>query len=343
MEDVVIKIEIMEQEEPEPAKEEITTQGGTTLLQFMDEIIKEKNDDGHFRTAENYGATQRRLREFFTANDKTKDPTLESLREETIIDFEKFLIDRKMTKNTLSFYLRILRATCNRARNEGHNIPEKIFQSVYTGKEKTKKRALSAASIRKVVLAETKNDNESFARDLFIFSFITRGMSTIDIAKLTSDNIIGKRLSYKRSKTGQELTMEWLSEMKNIVTRWRKPPIQGIPTYLFPIISHNGDEGHKDYRKVQRRINYSLKNLGKRLGLPIPLTMYVARHSWASLAREGGVPVTVIGDALGHTSESTTRIYLDNLSANKIDEANRKVMKLTLGKKSKKKMSAALA
>lgn len=333
--DIVILIDIDRPKAITLPEKEIKTE--QNIFEFTkDVIIAEKEAEGHYRTAENYYATLKRLKEFYAlpskeAHPKTNIPTFENLTVETIIDFENYLKKRNVTKNTTSFYLRIFRTICNRARKEGYEVRNNIFDLVYTGKDKTKKRALNAAMIRRIAKAEPKDDKEKFAQDLFVFSFITRGMSLVDIAKLTTANVSGKRLSYKRSKTGQKLSMEWVSEMKVITNRWKKNNRSTQRSFLFPIIEHEGIEAHRDFKRAQQRINYALKKLGKRIGIPLTLTMYVARHSWASLAKAGGISTTVIGDALGHTSEKTTRIYLDTISEERIDQANRKVIKMALG------------
>lgn len=85
------------------------------------------------------------------------------------------------------------------------------------------------------------------------------------------------------------------------------------------------------YRKYQSRlavINRYLKVISLRTGLPIPLSMYVARHSWATCAQHADVPIEVISKALGHESERTTRIYLATIEASKIDEANKRLLAL---------------
>lgn len=73
-------------------------------------------------------------------------------------------------------------------------------------------------------------------------------------------------------------------------------------------------------------VNRSLKSIGRRLGLDIPLTMYVARHSWASAARSRNIPLPVISEGMGHGSDRTTRIYLASLDNTVIDEANRTII-----------------
>ena len=96
--------------------------------------------------------------------------------------------------------------------------------------------------------------------------------------------------------------------------------------YLLPIIRDGESHARSAYRNVQYKVNQGLKEIGKMLGLKNPLTMYVARHSWASLAKSREVPLSVISDGLGHASERVTRIYLSTLDMNAVDEANRMII-----------------
>ena len=96
--------------------------------------------------------------------------------------------------------------------------------------------------------------------------------------------------------------------------------------YLLPIIRDGESHARSAYRNVQYKVNQSLKEIGRMLGLKTPLTMYVARHSWASLAKSKEVPLSVISDGLGHASERVTRIYLSTLDMNAVDEANRMII-----------------
>ena len=97
-------------------------------------------------------------------------------------------------------------------------------------------------------------------------------------------------------------------------------------TYLLPIIRDGDPHARSAYRNAQYKVNRDLKEIGKMLGLKAPLTMYVARHSWASLAKSKEVPLAIISDGLGHASEKVTRIYLSTLDMNAVDEANRMII-----------------
>ena len=80
-------------------------------------------------------------------------------------------------------------------------------------------------------------------------------------------------------------------------------------------------------KNAAHRINRNLKQIGKQIGLSIPLTTYVARHAWASIAQSKNVSLSVISEALGHDSEQTTRIYLASLDTSVVDKANSLILK----------------
>ena len=73
---------------------------------------------------------------------------------------------------------------------------------------------------------------------------------------------------------------------------------------------------------LNHSINQRLKRIAEMAGIEIPLTLYVARHSWASAALTKGIPIGVISEGMGHSSEQTTRIYLANLDTSPVDRAN---------------------
>ena len=148
-------------------------------------------------------------------------------------------------------------------------------------------------------------------------------MSFVDIANLRRCDIRNGHLIYKRSKTGQELQVAWRPEMQTIVDR--HPSLDG--DHLLGVLNNDATlKLRRQYQQQQSKVNYHLKRLSMHLGLSKPLTMYVARHSWATIARGMDIPVSVISDSLGHHSEKTTQIYLKSIDADVIDRANEKLI-----------------
>ena len=157
-----------------------------------------------------------------------------------------------------------------------------------------------------------------------MFSFYTRGMSFIDMAFLRCDDLRGGVLRYFRRKTGQELCIRWEPDMQAIVDRY--PERHG--DFLLPILSGPEKDYRRQYKQAITKTNRDLANISHLLGLSIPITTYVARHSWASIAYSKSVPVALISEGMGHDSEHTTRIYLASVSNSGVDRANRKILHL---------------
>lgn len=156
------------------------------------------------------------------------------------------------------------------------------------------------------------------ARNMFMMSFYLRGMSFIDMAFLKKSDLKNGYLTYRRRKTGQRLIIKWTAEMQTILAKY--PEYKS--DYLLPIIKALDTNERSVYRNVGYNINLRLKTIAEILSINMPLTMYVARHSWASAAKAKGIPVSVISEEMGPDSESTTQIYLASLDASVVDSAN---------------------
>ena len=261
------------------------------------------------------------------ANAEAKNVTVNEVREiaDLIAEYEAYLKGRGNSPNTISFYMRILKAVYNRATEDGLTEQRHPFRSVYTGVEKTLKRAISLGDLKCIKgLDLSLKPNLDFARDMFLFCFYTRGMSFIDMAYLRKKDLQNGILSYRRRKTGQQLFIKWERCMQEIVDKY---PVNETE-YLLPIITKRGEDYRKQYANKLHRVNHLLKKIGKQLDLPIPLTMYVGRHSWASIAKSRNVPISVISEGMGHDSENTTQIYLASLDTSVVDKANKKILDL---------------
>jgi integrase len=196
------------------------------------------------------------------------------------------------------------------------------FKHVYTGVSKTVKRAISINDIKRLRQLELPiNSALSFARDIFLFSFYTRGMTFVDIAFLKHKDVRQGVISYRRQKTGQQLTIKVEKFAKEIMERYRSCDSE----YIFPIIKGVGDE-YRQYKNSLRLVNNKLKTIGRMMGTKIKLTTYVGRHSWGSAAKTSNIPISVISESMGHDSEMTTKIYLSSLDTSVIDQANAKIL-----------------
>lgn len=291
-----------------------------SLFNFMESIIAKLKQNGKVRTSETYRATLNSFKKFR----KDEDIMLDSITSEIMESYEAWHRNRGVAPNSISFYTRILRAVYNRAVEDDIIENRNPFRKVYTGVDKTVKRALPLPVIKKIkALDLSMTPALDYARDMFLMSFYLRGMSFIDMAFLKKSDLKNGYVTYRRRKTGQQLIIEWTKEMQLILDKYP----ENKSDYLLPVIRNPGTNERCTYRNTGYNINHSLKKIAGMVGVTIPLTLYVARHSWASAARAKGIPISVISEGMGHDSEATTQIYLASLDTSVVDKANSLILK----------------
>ena len=290
-----------------------------SFMHHMLDIVGELKRLDRVRTSETYMSALNSFMRFRQG----RDIMLNRFTPEVAIRYEAWLKSENVSMNTVSFYMRILRAAYNRAVEKGLTKQQYPFKSVYTGIGKTVKRAVSLREIRRIKeLDLSSRPALDFARDMFLFSFYTRGMSFIDMAYLKKDDLNNGTLSYRRHKTGQVLHVRWEKCMQHIINKYP----ENMSSYLLPIIHH--DEGaRRQYQNAMRLVNNKLKHVAVLAGMPARLTMYVSRHSWASIAYAKHIPLSVISGGMGHGNEATTQIYLASLDTSAIDNANELILR----------------
>ena len=290
-----------------------------SVFNFMQRCINKLERQKRGRTAEGYTSTMNSFIQFR----KNEDLSFEAFDSELMEMYEAYLKEKGLVKNSTSYYMRIWRSVYNLAVEQGYTTDKKPFKHVYTGIDKTVKRAVPFKIIKMIKELDLSFEPQlELARDIFLFSFYTRGMSFIDMAHLKKSNLQNGILTYSRKKTGQRLSIRWEPCMQQIVERYPN----GNPAYLLPILVRSDSDERRQYKNVGHLINRNLRKLGRELGLAVPLTMYVARHTWASVARSRNIPLSVFSESMGHDSEATTRIYLASLDTAVVDQANRLVI-----------------
>ena len=316
-----VKVKFRPSSADELKAEYSVSRSGNFLFPFMEHLIISLKELGKVRTSETYASALNSFKRFR----KGKDLLLDDVDTDVMMAYEAYLLHSGISINSSSFYMRNLRAVYNRAVEKELTIQHFPFRHVYTGVDKNRKRAVPLQVIRQIKEMDlSRKPALDLARDMFLFSFYTRGMSFVDMAYLRKKDLNGSVLSYRRRKTGQQLFVKWEKCMQEIVDKYDTS--QSV--YLLPVIKpFSKMDERKQYIYVAHNINRSLKIIGNRLGLPVQLTMYVSRHAWASIARSKHVPLSVISEGMGHDSEATTRIYLASLDTAAIDKANRMILK----------------
>lgn len=291
-----------------------------TLFEFMKSEIEEMNKLGKQRTAETYTTTLYSISRFLNQ----ENILIEEITPTLLQEYEQALLDSGVTKNSTSFYMRILRATYNRAVKEGYIEQEYPFKKVYTGIDKTIKYTITEDILRKMKQMDlSMSPDLAFARDMFMLSFYTRGMAFIDLTYLQKTDFIEDSVVYRRHKNDKKIFIKWEPCMQEIVDRYKAEPDS---PYVLSILTAPFDDTRKQYKYTLYQINKSLKIIGEKLHLDFPLTMYVARHTWANIAQKKEIDLTIISEGLGQKSEDATRLYLSSLSNSAIDKANKEII-----------------
>ena len=290
----------------------------------MKQVARGLQVEGNFGTAHVYRSSLNAI----IAYRGKDDFAFNEVTSEWLKGFEVYLRGRGCSWNTVSTYMRTLRAVYNRAvdRRIAPYVPHH-FRYVYTGTRADKKRALEKEDMERLMKDIPKqlhsgNRELQRARGFFILMFLLRGMPFVDLAYLKKHDIDGNVLTYRRRKTGRMLTVTLLPEAVKLIKQHMNT--DPASPYLFSLISskEGTEEAYKEYQLALRNFNYQLMILKQVLGLTTDLSSYTARHTWATMAYYCEVHPGVISEAMGHSSITVTETYLKPFKNKKIDEAN---------------------
>lgn len=290
-----------------------------TIYGFAFERAKTLEGNGHLRTAE---CCRQAAKRFSADVGNCKFTKIDKYLLETWIERMK---SKGLAPNTVDFYFRALRSVFKRAVYEEVFVDTKRpFDVVHTRTEPTIKRALTREQLLRVRDMELEGARE-IARDVFMLSFYLRGIPPIDLRKIKRTDIINGVLHYRRSKTTQRLDVRIEPEAQAIIKK-----LTSTESELLLKLPH------------QWYIGKCLRDIGAEIGLPFHLSLYCARHTWATLAQRNSTPLSIISQGLGHSNETTTRIYLAGIECGEVDRYNRKLIRSLMkkpGEKPKKKLA----
>lgn len=299
------------------------------LFSYFDIVIERLKVSGQVKNSEIYKDTRRNLYHYIGKGDIPFSQVDVSF----LNKFEEFLKSKGKGGNTIYLYLRTLRALINKAIkeqvcNEKYYPFSKFSLSKYAN-IKTAKRSIQQEDVAKIKNLKIKEPDLLLARDVFMFGYYCRGMNFTDIAFLKWENIKSNRMIYERKKTKELFNIELLEPAKDILGFYRPVTFTGSQSYVFPILNENHITPTTIYnRKVKmlKMVNRNLKEIGKKTGIAIDLTTYVSRHTYAWVLKKNGISTTIISQAMGHDSEKTTQIYLNDFENKILDEASKKIL-----------------
>ena len=299
-----------------------------SLTDYFSRQIARVREEGRFSTASNYRTALHSFQRFL----KGEHLLLKDLTPSLISRYERWLKSSRISMNTISCYMRSLRAVYNKAVEEHQVTDLHPFKDSYTGYPRTDKRSITVSEIRKLQeVSLLPGSTLQLVRDIFLFCIFACGIPFVDVAFLRKSQIDEDGyLTYKRRKTNQQIRLKLPPCALEIVRRYDSC----CTDYVFPILTCNHpEEAYRQYRDRLTYYNRQLKKLAQLAGISHKLTSYVSRHSWASLAYDSHTDVSVISKGLGHTSSRTTYIYIKGIDDTRLDEANQKIVNEITGKK----------
>ena len=321
---------------------------GDNLTGYMETVIVDLEKEGKFPAAHVYRSVLHSFTRFWNTpvsmrTDPASVPNVlapiqDVFTPERLKEYETWLMECECSPNTVSTYMRTLQAVYNRRMPPGvAGYNPVLFKEVYTKVESRTKRALTAEQMRQLETTDFSALSLPQQRVLayFLLMFMLRGMPFIDLAHLRKQDLQGRRIIYRRHKTGKLMVVDVPPDAFRLLQKYKN---RTGSEYLFPILNEAspGKERYHLYQDTLRRFNRELARLMKKLLPGVSVSSYTARHTWATLAYHSGTPLGLISQSLGHSSIRVTMSYLKPFDAEVIDKVNRQVIALVKGSKKKK-------
>jgi site-specific recombinase XerD len=290
-----------------------------SFCQYTDKVIAQLKEAEKYGTAACYADAKSFIERRFGRDMQFQEITYQALKK-----MEAGHCAAGGGVNSLSFYMRTIRAIYNRAVSDKHASREfSPFLDYKIKSENTVKRAISIDNIKKIKNIELETNSALFrAQQYFLFSFYTRGMNFADMAYLKVNNISESRIEYRRAKTGKYFSIQLSPQISEIL----KPFLENKnpADFVFPILKSTDKPAQFiDIENERRNYNKMLVKLAQKAKIPEShLTSYVARHTWANAAKQAGVSVELISQGLGHSDVKTTEIYLDSFPNEVMDRTS---------------------
>jgi len=284
-----------------------------TFSLFTQTCIGKLKSGGSFSTAHLYCHAVRSFGEYLGRDTIRFD----DITPETLKRYEKYLIRTSHSYNTISTYMRMLRAIYNKAVMAGFaKFVFNLFHNVFTGIDRNHKKALDEPKLKEILTGDVKSPVLKRVQLMATAMYRLCGMPFVDLQHLNINSVVDGILKYNRHKTGTSVNIPISRDSRKLITNF--------PVSNFDLTT---EIGYKCYQSLLRNFNAGLKRLAKALGITVHVSSYTFRHSWATNALRHHVPVEVISSALGHSDIRTTQIYLKGFDSDEIGKANRKVCK----------------
>jgi len=295
----------------------------------IDKLTKQ----GRISTAISYNCAKNSLNKF---NSQLKFSDINPV---LLQEYESWMREEGNSKTTVGFYLRSLRTILNEALNDGIIKPGqypfgKNKYQIPTGKNI--KKSLTISEVQRIMDYKTiPGTTEDKSRDFWILSYLCNGANIKDICRWKYKNLKRDKITFFRSKTERisrnpsVIVVIRSDKVNEIIKKWGNED-EDNDNFIFPILNGNMTpiEERNAIKQFIKTINKYMNRIGNDLGIETKLTTYVARHTFSTILKRGGVPISFISESLGHTDLKTTENYLGSFE----DEQKREFANLLIPK-----------
>ena len=313
------------------------------LSPYMKSVIERLTADKKRQAVHTYNATLNSFTKFFGGQGTEEMLVTDVFTAGKLKEYEAWLRSRNASWNTVSTYMRVLKAVYNRlVEAKRLTYDARLFDSVYTKVEAQSKRSLTEEQMNTLLHTDFEKLPEDVQNVLayFLLMFLFRGMPFIDMAYLRKQDLKEHCITYCRHKTGKKMVVRIPHEATALFEKCRNKKTDS--GYLFPILDETTENDKKLYENYRQALRTFNRKLAKMAALLLPgtnISSYTARHTWATLAFYSGIPIGIISKALGHSSIKVTETYLKPFENEKVDAANDELI-MSVVKRSKEKIVA---
>jgi site-specific recombinase XerD len=328
------------------------------------------NDTGSIGNWKRYNGFINKLKAYLKLRRK-HDLLFKEVTPEMLSDFDSFLRrmknerdpSKRLHNNTIHTTLNKFKALVHVAIKEKYmKSADNPFLEFSYSLVKTEKEKLNEDELQALLALDLEEGSLLWhCRNYFFFSLYCAGIRVSDLIQLRWHNITSDgRLNYQMGKNHKVRDLVLVEQAKEILKHYANEDSKATD-FIFPLLDQRKPYAKavtladKDTMPVALRqqlfsvvsaktalINKYLKKLAAMAGIEKKLSMHIARHSFAKLAKQKGVDNSAVQSLMAHSSLSVTEAYMGQFDSSETDKALSKVFSQPAESDSKKKQLQAL-
>ena len=224
-----------------------------------------------------------------------EDIPLNELKLEFLQRFSIYLsVERNLHRGTIWLNCMMLKGVVQRAHKRGL-IPVSPFVEFHIPKNIGEREFLTEEEVQRLIAHRFDKPLDGYVRDIFVFSALT-GMSFVDIRQLLKSEIVTidghQWILSERKKTGIPFRVRLLEQPLVIIQRYQS---EGRDLIF----------DRCEYHTVSKHLPAILRACA----IHKHISFHCARHTFAIMALNHGMPIESVSRILGHSNITTTQIY----------------------------------